>query len=103
MTSQPHSIDHVPGVDRLSLPELLAHVSEDGVDPGVGVVDQQVQPPTLLAVDPLKQLLHVTVHTMVHDHGDGVSSSLLDLLGAVWQVGLSPASDVDRGPGLTQL
>ena len=100
MTTEPNTIDHVPGVDWLSLPELLAHVGEDGVDSSVGIVDQHVQLAALLRVDPLKQFLHVTVDAMIHGHRDWLTAPLLDLPSAVRQVGLGPPRDVDRGPGL---
>ena len=103
VTSQPHPVDAVPGADGLRLPELLAHAREDGVDPGVGVVHKHVQLPVLLLLDPLEELLDVRVHAVVHGDGDGVAAALLDLAGAVLEVGGGAARDVDRGPGLAQL
>ena len=103
VTSEPHPVDHVPGVNWLRLPELFPGAGEDGVDPGVGVVHQHVQLPVLLTLDSLEQLLHVTVHAVVHGDGDGVSAPLLDLPGALLQVGRSSPRDVDRSPGLAQL
>ena len=60
MTSQTHSIDLVPGVNWIHLPEPLAHVTEDSVDTSVGVVDQKIQSTILLTLDPLKQFLNIT-------------------------------------------
>ena len=103
VTSEPHPVDHVPSVHWLRLPELLPGVGEDGVDPGVGVVHQQVQLPVLLTLDSLEQPLHITVHAVVHGDGDGVAAPVLDLPGAVLQVGRGPPRDVDSGPSLAQL
>merc|ERR1719195_2320836 len=43
VTSQTDAVDHVPGVDGVHVPELLASVGEDRVDSSVGVVHQNVQ------------------------------------------------------------
>ena len=67
MTSQTHSIDLVPGVCWIHLPEPLAHVTEDGVDASVGVVDQKIQSTILLTPDPLKQFLNITKMNQIKD------------------------------------
>ena len=91
---QPHAVNSVPAVGRLSLPELLAYqpssiiyplstlsrltdAAEDGRHPGVRVVDEYVEPPALLGPDPGEQLLHLRVLAVVHRHADRVAAALL--------------------------
>ena len=103
VTSETHSVDDVPGVDGVHVPELHTRVGEDRVHSGVGVVDQHVQLAVLLRLDPLEELLHIGVKSMIHLDCDRDPSPGLDLLGTVIQVLLGPAGDVDGGTRLSQL
>ena len=103
VTSQTHSVDDVPGMDGVHVPELLPRVGEDCVHSSVRVVDQHVQLAVLLRLDPLEELLHIGVKSVIHLDCDRDPSPSLDLLGTIIQVLLGPAGDVYGGPGLAQL
>jgi len=48
MPSETNPIDAIPGFDGISFPEFLASALEDHVDPGIGIVDKDVQLARLL-------------------------------------------------------
>merc|ERR1719458_636009 len=72
-------IVNVPSLRGVRLPELFPSGCEDCVHTGVGVVDQEVELAGLLLLDPLEQLLHLSVYSVVHLNCHCSSSPCLDL------------------------
>jgi len=76
--------------------EKLIHlVGGDGVDPGVGVVHQQVELAFLLALDPLEERLNFRVIGMINLNRDRGSTAGTNLLGTVIKHILCPASNIN--------
>ena len=91
MVPETHAVDLVPDAHG-TLVELDARALHDGVDPGVRVVDADVQLAVLLPLDAVKESLDVVVLGVVHDDGKGVlGSSGLHLVAGLLQVGSLPA------------
>ena len=79
MISESNPIDGVPCCYGLSLIEGFSPGIEDGIDPSVSVIHENVQLPILFLTDTLEQILHLLIIAMVHDHRDGLPAPVIDL------------------------
>ena len=103
MVSQAHSIYLIPDT-YWGIIEFFARALHYGTDPGISIVDTDVQLSILFPLDALKKTLNIFILGMIHDNSNGiVSSSSLDLITSLQQVRFLPASDVYSGPSLSKL
>ena len=89
MVPESNSIDAIPSRGRFQLPELLIVSLHDCGHTSISIVDQDIQLPALLFVDPLEQTFYLFILVVIQDDGNGFPAPLLDLLGSSIQVGLA--------------
>lgn len=103
MVSQAHSIYLIPDT-YWGIIEFFARALHYGTDPGISIVDTNVQLAILFSLDAFKKALDIIILCMIHDDSNGIiGSSCLHLIASFLQVGGFPASNVDSGPGLSKL
>merc|ERR1719195_1532084 len=103
MVSQAHSVYLIPDA-YWGFIELLAGALHNSINPGISIVDANVQLAVLFPLDALEEALDIIVLGMIHDNCNSImSSSVLDLVASLLKVRGLPASNVHSGAGLSKL